>query len=99
MAKIAVGSAVEAYFVKLRAMLLRHRSENGITTSALFRRGAEAGSLTMAAEQTLHTSQPSLSRQIRDLESELAAQLLARRARNRVDARWSNLPGSRALGA
>jgi hypothetical protein len=39
MAKIAVGSAVEAYFVKLGAMLLRHRSENGITTSTLFRRG------------------------------------------------------------
>src|SRR5713226_4979569 len=42
---------------------------------------AEAGSLTMAAEQRLHTSQPSLSRQIRDLESELGAQLLTRRAR------------------
>src|ERR1700680_3215673 len=43
MAKIAVGSAVEAYFVKLGAMLLRHRSENGITTSALFRRGRRGG--------------------------------------------------------
>src|SRR5580692_6466031 len=42
---------------------------------------AEAGSLTVAAEQTLHTSQPSLSRQIRDLESEVGAQLLTRRAR------------------
>ena len=42
---------------------------------------AEAGSLTVAAEQKLHTSQPSLSRQIRDLESELGAQLLTRRAR------------------
>lgn len=35
----------------------------------------------MAAEQTLHTSQPSLSRQIRDLEGEVGAQLLTRRAR------------------
>ena len=42
---------------------------------------AEAGSLTEAAQQRLHTSQPSLSRQIRDLESELGAQLLTRRAR------------------
>jgi LysR family hca operon transcriptional activator len=42
---------------------------------------AEAGSLTVAAEQTLHTSQPSLSRQIRDLEGEVGAQLLRRRAR------------------
>src|SRR5258707_8847361 len=42
---------------------------------------AEAGSLTVAAEQTLHTSQPSLSRQIRDLEDEVGAQLLTRRAR------------------
>jgi LysR family transcriptional regulator, hca operon transcriptional activator len=42
---------------------------------------AEAGSLTVAAEQGLHTSQPSLSRQIRDLEHEVGAQLLTRRAR------------------
>jgi len=42
---------------------------------------AEAGSLTVAAEQTLHTTQPSLSRQIRDLEEEIGAQLLTRSAR------------------
>jgi LysR family transcriptional regulator, hca operon transcriptional activator len=42
---------------------------------------AEAGSLTVAAERNLHTSQPSLSRQIRDLEQEVGAQLLKRTAR------------------
>jgi LysR family hca operon transcriptional activator len=42
---------------------------------------AEAGSLTVAALRMLHTSQPSLSRQIRDLEDEVGAQLLTRRAR------------------
>jgi len=42
---------------------------------------AEAGSLTVAAEQKLHTSQPSLSRQIRDLEDEVGAKLLTRKAR------------------
>src|SRR5437870_7508934 len=39
---------------------------------------AEEGSLTVAAERRLHTSQPSLSRQIRDLEYEIGAQLLTR---------------------
>src|SRR6202162_4917600 len=42
---------------------------------------AEAGSLTVAAQRMLHTSHPSLSRQIRDLEDEVGAQLLTRRAR------------------
>jgi LysR family hca operon transcriptional activator len=42
---------------------------------------AEAGSLTVAAEQKLRTSQPSLSRQIRNLEDEVGAQLLRRSAR------------------
>jgi len=38
----------------------------------------EEGSLTTAAERRLHTSQPSLSRQIRDLEDEVGADLLSR---------------------
>jgi LysR family hca operon transcriptional activator len=39
---------------------------------------AEMGSLTAAAEQRLYTSQPSLSRQIRDLESQVGVELLSR---------------------
>src|SRR5205807_4047044 len=42
---------------------------------------ADSGSLTVAAQRMLHTSQPSLSRQIRDLEDEVGAELLTRRAR------------------
>jgi LysR family hca operon transcriptional activator len=42
---------------------------------------AEAGSLTLAAEERLHTAQPSLSRQIRDLELEVGTPLMVRRAR------------------
>src|SRR5258708_39293707 len=42
---------------------------------------AEAGSLTVAAQRKLHTTQPSLSRQIRDLEDDVGAQLLTRSAR------------------
>jgi hypothetical protein len=42
---------------------------------------AETESLTLAAKSKLHTSQPSLSRQIRDLEQEIGAQLITRRAR------------------
>ena len=42
---------------------------------------AEEGSLTTAAGKRLHTAQPSLSRQIRDLEYEVGAQLLTRSAR------------------
>jgi LysR family hca operon transcriptional activator len=42
---------------------------------------AEMGSLTEAAERRLHTSQPSLSRQIRDLEYQVGVELLIRSAR------------------
>jgi len=42
---------------------------------------ADSGSLTVAAQRILHTSQPSLSRQIRDLEGEVGTPLLTRRAR------------------
>jgi len=42
---------------------------------------AEEGSLTVAAERRLHTAEPSLSRQIRDLEAEVGAELMTRSAR------------------
>lgn len=42
---------------------------------------AESGSLHVAAEQRLHTAQPSLSRQMRDLEVEVGCSLLTRSSR------------------
>jgi LysR family hca operon transcriptional activator len=42
---------------------------------------AEEGSFKVAAEKRLHTAQPSLSRQMRDLEHEVGAQLLQRSVR------------------
>lgn len=42
---------------------------------------AEEGSMLTAAQQRLNTSQPSLSRQIRDLEAEIGVKLLERQAR------------------
>jgi LysR family hca operon transcriptional activator len=42
---------------------------------------AEEGSFSNAAERRLHTAQPSLSRQMRDLEQEIGVKLLERKAR------------------
>src|SRR5271154_592920 len=42
---------------------------------------AEEGSFTQAAEKRLHTAQPSLSRQIRDLELEIGVELIVRGSR------------------
>jgi LysR family transcriptional regulator, hca operon transcriptional activator len=42
---------------------------------------AEAGSMKLAAESRLHTAQPSLSRQMRNLEHEVGAALFARSVR------------------
>ena len=62
-----------AYEVWLEDMELRHLR--------YFIAVAEEGSLTNAAERRLHTAQPSLSRQIRDLELEVGVKLLERGAR------------------
>ena len=42
---------------------------------------AEEGGFSNAAERRLHTAQPSLSRQMRDLELEVGVKLLERKAR------------------
>src|SRR6202041_3912152 len=80
--KLAGGSALDAYFVRLGGnasqawvleMELRHLR--------YFVAVAETESLSLAAKSKLHTSQPSLSRQLRDLEEEIGAQLMTRTAR------------------
>ena len=63
---------------------------------------AEEGSVTNAAEKRLHTAQPSLSRQLRDLESEVGAPLFTRGARGveLTDSGRAFLPHARiAVGA
>jgi LysR family hca operon transcriptional activator len=79
-------------------MLHKHGSADGLRHIRYFVAVAEAGSLTVAAERKLHTSQPSLSRQIRDLENEVGAQLLMR-SRDRTDTGGSSLSRSRPLSA
>ena len=61
---------------------------------------AEEGSLTNAAERRLHTAQPSLSRQIRDLELEIGVKAAgAYGARHCADRGRPGLSRSRAAGA
>ena len=53
----------------------------GTQASSILRAVAEARSLKLAAEEKLRTTQPSLSRQIRDLEDEVGTPLLVRGAK------------------
>jgi len=59
----------------------RHGFELELRHLRYFVAVAEEGSLTVAAERRLHTAQPSLSRQMRDLEYEVGTQLMVRSAR------------------
>jgi LysR family transcriptional regulator, hca operon transcriptional activator len=65
-----VGHALQAWEISLELRHLRY-----------FVAVVETGSLTEAAQRRLHTSQPSLSRQIRDLEDEVGVELLERGVR------------------
>src|SRR5580658_10370681 len=78
---LGVGSGVEHTLLSWHQCLISMGVGMELRHLRYFVAVAEAGSLTVAAEQTLHTSQPSLSRQIRDLEGELGARLLTRCAR------------------
>jgi LysR family hca operon transcriptional activator len=75
-----VGSsgAREKDFVSLGACLGAMESAMELRHLRYFIAVAEEGSLTVAAEKRLHTAQPSLSRQIRDLEYEVGVQLMNR---------------------
>src|SRR6476660_6509573 len=59
-------------------MPLRHGTAVELRHLRYFVAVVEEGSFTTAAEDRLHTSQPSLSRQIRDLEYEVGVELLSR---------------------
>jgi hypothetical protein len=54
---------------------------HGAEASPLFHRRAEEKSITVAAKRRLRTAQPSLSRQLRELETEVGARLMTRSAR------------------
>src|SRR5437588_5052224 len=77
---MGAASAVEKDFVSWGACLRDMESVLELRHLRYFIAVAEEGSLTLAAEKRLHTAQPSLSRQIRDLEYEVGVPLMNRSA-------------------
>src|SRR6478672_8274506 len=97
-----VGSpgAREKDFVSLAACLGDMEGAMELRHLRYFIAVAEEGSLTVAAEKRLHTAQPSLSRQIRDLEYEVGVEFdEPQRARHRIDRRWQGLSRPCTAGA
>src|SRR5258705_12679145 len=77
-AHVGSPSAREKDFVSWGACLGDMESAMELRHLRYFIAVAEEGSLTLAAEKRLHTAQPSLSRQIRDLEYQVGVQLMSR---------------------
>jgi LysR family hca operon transcriptional activator len=78
--ELGARCAVEQDFVGLVSYLTGMGLSVELRHLRYFVAVAEEGSLTVAAEQRLHTAQPSLSRQIRHLEYEVGVPLLVRSA-------------------
>src|ERR1051325_6476137 len=75
------GYREPGYLVGLRLCLAGIGTRMELRHLRYFVAVAEAGNLSAAAKRKLHTSQPSLSRQIRDLEEEVGTELLTRSTR------------------
>src|SRR6266481_6738174 len=79
--QVRTASVFAQDFISWWACLRDMEAEMELRHLRYFVAVAEEGSLTLAAEKRLHTAQPSLSRQIRDLESEVGVQLMNRSVR------------------
>src|ERR1700730_11013279 len=75
---VVFSGAPEKDFVSWGACLADMESAMELRHLRYFIAVAEEGSLTLAAEKRMHTAQPSLSRQIRDLEYEVGVPLMSR---------------------
>src|SRR5260370_22630707 len=78
MGQVGTASVFAKDFISWWACLRDMEGEMELRHLRYFVAVAEEGSLTLAAEKRLHTAQPSLSRQIRDLEYEVGVPLMIR---------------------